>query len=199
LWSAAPDGEPTHVNQRILDYGGMRFEDFLNLGWKEFIHPDDFSETAAAFAEAIQTGQPYQAVHRLRRVDGQYRWHHARGEPLRDAEQRIIQWYGVSVDIDELKRAEDALRGSEARFRDYAETASDWFWEMGPDYKFTLLTGNALVRIQRNGLARRAGITLLILKRNRRSGVSCVQPLMRANHFVTSCIARRTAAALRCT
>jgi PAS domain S-box-containing protein len=143
LWSASPDGEPTHINQKILDYGGMRFEDFINLGWKEFIHPDDFPETATAFAEAIQTGQPYQAVHRLRRTDGQYRWHHARGEPLRDAEQRIIQWYGVSVDIDELKRAEDALRRSEAKFRDYAETASDWFWEIGPDYKFTLLTENA--------------------------------------------------------
>jgi PAS domain S-box-containing protein len=143
VWSAAPDGEPTHVNQRILDYGGMRFEDFLNLGWKEFIHPEDFPETATAFYQAIQTGQPYQAVHRLRRTDGQYRWHHARGEPLRDSEQRIIQWYGVSVDIDELKRAEDALRQSEAKFRDYAETASDWFWEIGPDYKFTLLTEKA--------------------------------------------------------
>jgi PAS domain S-box-containing protein len=143
VWSAAPDGELTHVNQRILDYGGMRFEDFLNHGWKEFVHPEDFPETATAFYQAIQTGQPYQAVHRLRRTDGQYRWHHARGEPLRDSEQRIIQWYGVSVDIDELKRAEDALRQSEAKFRDYAETASDWFWEIGPDYKFTLLTENA--------------------------------------------------------
>lgn len=143
LWSTAADGEPTHVNQRILDYSGMRIEDFLDLGWKEFLHPDDFPETARALQQAIQTGEPYQAVHRLRRTDGQYRWHHARGEPLRDAEQRIIQWYGVSVDIDELKRAEDALRRSEAKFRDYAETASDWFWEIGPDYKFTLLTGNA--------------------------------------------------------
>jgi signal transduction histidine kinase len=121
----------------------MRFEDFLSLGWKEFLHPDDFPETARAFYHAIQTGEPYQAVHRLRRIDGQYRWHHARGEPLRDSEQGIVQWYGLSVDIDERKRAEDALRESEAKFRDYAETASDWFWETGPDYKFTLLTETA--------------------------------------------------------
>jgi PAS domain S-box-containing protein len=114
LWSTAADGEPTHVNQRILDYGGMRFEDFLNLGWKEFLHPEDFPETARAFYQAIQTGEPYQAVHRLRRADGQYRWHHARAEPLRDKEQRIIQWYGLSVDIDERKRAEERLRSSES-------------------------------------------------------------------------------------
>jgi hypothetical protein len=35
------------------------------------------------------------------------------------------------------------LREAAARFRDYAETASDWLWEIGPDYKFTLLTENA--------------------------------------------------------
>ena len=114
LWSTTPDGEPTHVSQRVLDYAGMRFEDFLNLGWKEFLHPEDFPETARAFYHAIQTGEPYEAVHRLRRVDGQYRWHHARGEPLRDKEQHIIQWYGLTIDIDERKKAEDQLRRSEA-------------------------------------------------------------------------------------
>ena len=56
LWSAAPDGEPTRVNQRVLDYGGLRFEDFVSLGWKEFLHPEDFPETERAFYRAIQTG-----------------------------------------------------------------------------------------------------------------------------------------------
>ncbi len=115
LWSAAPSGEPTHVNQRVLDYAGLRFEDFLNLGWKEFLHPEDFPETARAFYQAIQTGEPYEAVHRLRRADGQYRWHHARGEPLLDKDQRIIQWFGLSVDIDDGKRAENELRSAQAK------------------------------------------------------------------------------------
>jgi PAS domain S-box-containing protein len=47
------------------------------------------------------------------------------------------------VDLTERKRAEEALRESEAKFHDYAETASDWLWEIAPDYKFTLLTENA--------------------------------------------------------
>ena len=79
------------------------------------MHPADFPETAKAFYHAIQTGTSYEAVHRLRRAaDGEYRWHHARGEPLRDREGRIVQWYGLSVDIDEAKKAEDRLRRSEA-------------------------------------------------------------------------------------
>jgi C4-dicarboxylate-specific signal transduction histidine kinase len=47
-------------------------------------------------------------------VDGQYRWHHARGEPLRDREGQIVQWYGLTVDIDERKKAEEGLRRSES-------------------------------------------------------------------------------------
>jgi PAS domain S-box-containing protein len=128
LWATAPDGQPTQVNQRVLDYGGMRLEDFMNLGWKEFLHPEDFPETATAFFHAIQTGEPYQAVHRLRRIDGEYRWHHARGEPLRDKENRIIQWYGLSVDIDERKKAEDRSRRSEAYLEEAERLSHSGSW-----------------------------------------------------------------------
>jgi PAS domain S-box-containing protein len=85
LWSTGPDGEPTHVSQRLLDYSGMRLEDFQR-GWEAFVHPADFSETAKAFYHAIQTGTSFQAVSRLRRADGELRWHQTRGEPLRDRE-----------------------------------------------------------------------------------------------------------------
>jgi PAS domain S-box-containing protein len=114
IWSTDPAGEPTQLNQRIFDYSGMRFEDFKHGGWEAFIHPDDFPETIRAFGHAIQTGTSYQTVHRLRRADGEFRWHHARGEPLRDEDGRIIQWYGLAVDINDAKNAEDRLRRSEA-------------------------------------------------------------------------------------
>src|SRR3954463_13248968 len=78
IWSTGPDGEPTHINQRLLDYSGMRFEDFKQRGWEAFIHPAAFPETAKAFHHAIQTGTSYQGVLRLRRADGEFRWHHAR-------------------------------------------------------------------------------------------------------------------------
>jgi hypothetical protein len=110
LWSASPTGEVTHISQRVLEYSGMSFEDFPNLGWKNIIHPDDFDDAAKKFFRAIETGESYSAIHRLRRTDGEYRWHHAMGEPLRDPRGTIIQWYGLTIDIDERKRAEDHLR-----------------------------------------------------------------------------------------
>jgi len=118
VWSNGPDGEPTHVNQRMLDYSGMSYEKFKLHRWDVFVHPADYPETAEAFRHAIQTGTPYQGVTRLRRADGEFRWHHARCEPLCDRQGRIIQWYGLSVDIDERKRAEDQLRRSEAYLAD---------------------------------------------------------------------------------
>ena len=78
LWSNGPDGEPTHINQRMLDYSGMRFEDFRHRGWEAFVHPADYPETAKAFYHAIRTGTSYEGVLRLRRADGEFRWHHAR-------------------------------------------------------------------------------------------------------------------------
>jgi PAS domain S-box-containing protein len=115
LWVTGPDGEVTRVNQRTLDFTGARsVEDLLNLGWKEFLHPEDFPKTADAFFHAIQTGESYENLQRVRRVDGEYRWHHVRAEPLRDRDGRIIEWYGLSVDIDEGKKIEERLRRSEA-------------------------------------------------------------------------------------
>jgi len=77
---------------------------------------------------------------RLRRYDGEYRWFLFRAEPLRDELGNIVKWYGSSTDIEDSKRTEEALRESEQRFRDYAETASDWLWETGPDHRVTRIS-----------------------------------------------------------
>jgi PAS domain S-box-containing protein len=128
LWSADPAGEPTYINRRALEYSGMRLEDFMHGGWEAFIHPADFPETLKAFEHAINTGTSYETVHRLRRSDGEYRWHHARGEPLRDREGRIIQWYGLAVDIDEARKAEDRLRQSEAHLAQAQRVSHTGSW-----------------------------------------------------------------------
>lgn len=114
FWSVTPDGEPTYVNQRLLDYFGIRFVDRKEDVIEKFLHPDDVAETERALDHAFQTGESFQRVHRLRRADGEYRWHRVRAEPQRDHSGNIIQWYAFSIDIDEGKKAEDQLRRSEA-------------------------------------------------------------------------------------
>jgi PAS domain S-box-containing protein len=115
LWAASPTGEATHISRRLSEYSGWPLEKFLNLGWEKFHHPDEFETTARDFFRSIQTGESFDSVHRLRRWDGEYRWHHVMGEPLRDPEGKIIQWYGLSIDIDDRKKAEDHLRETRAK------------------------------------------------------------------------------------
>src|SRR4029077_1899883 len=110
LWSVSPTGQTTYLSQRVLEYCGAPLEELVNRGWERFIHPDDREETTKAFDRAISSGESYSAIHRLQRADGEYRWHHSMGEPLRNPHGKIIQWYGLATDIDERKRAEDYLR-----------------------------------------------------------------------------------------
>ena len=124
LWSTSPTGEPTHLSQRLLEYYGVPFEELANRGWERFIHPDDREETANSFFRAIETGESFSAIHRVRRADGEYRWHQTVGEPLRDPHGRIIQWYGLLIDIDERKRAEDRLRDTSIRLRTASKIAT---------------------------------------------------------------------------
>ncbi|WP_171947805.1 PAS domain-containing protein [Bradyrhizobium erythrophlei] len=117
LWSLAPDGEPNQFNQRMLDYFGRPFEDFKHGAWGAFLHPEDLPKAKEDFSRDIQNGASHRAEFRLRGADGEFRWHQSRCEPLRDQQGQIIQWYGLTIDIDERKRAEQALRESEAKIR----------------------------------------------------------------------------------
>jgi PAS domain S-box-containing protein len=123
LWSASPAGELTHLSQIFLEYRGASFQKFVDRGW-EGLHPDDREKTSKAFFRAIETGESFNVIHRYRRADGEYRWHHVRGEPLRDPHGKIIQWYGLSIDIDERKRAEDHLRDTRIKLSTASKIAT---------------------------------------------------------------------------
>jgi len=124
LWSISPTGETTHLSQRVLEYCGAPLEELVNRGWERFLHPDDREETAKAFARAISSGESYSVIHRVRRADGEYRWHHSMGEPLLDPHGKIIQWYGLAIDIDERKRAEDHLRDTSLKLSSASKIAT---------------------------------------------------------------------------
>jgi PAS domain S-box-containing protein len=109
VWSALPNGPNTYVNRRLIEYSGMSAEQSAGLGWQAAIHPDDLERHAGKLMEAVATGKPLENEARFRRSDGQYRWHLDRGLPLRDEDGNIVKWYGVVTDIEDRKRAEEAL------------------------------------------------------------------------------------------
>jgi PAS domain S-box-containing protein len=141
--SYSTDARRDFVNAAWKQYTGLSDEAALGTEWSVVAHPDDIVGGDKMWRDALATGEPWHTEERVRRADGQYRWFAIDRVAARDENGKIIKWYGTAYDIEDRKRAEDALRESEAKFRDYAETASDWFWEIGPDHKFTLLTENA--------------------------------------------------------
>src|SRR6185369_2065829 len=108
-----PTGDVESLNQATLKYFGRTFEELK--GWKssDVVHPDDLERTIAAQIEAHQTGQPYNVESRHRRADGVYRWFNVLGLPLRDAQGNVIHWFHLQIDIDDRKRAEEALQLAE--------------------------------------------------------------------------------------
>jgi PAS domain-containing protein len=78
------------------------------------MHPDERAGVVAKWRTAVETGMPYENVRRVRRADGEYRWFLSRGAPLRDESGKIVKWYGAETDIEDQRRAEDAVRQSEA-------------------------------------------------------------------------------------
>src|ERR1022692_3338516 len=110
-----PDGEIDYVNRRVLEYTGKPLEHFENAGWLRLLHPDDVESTIRIWRNNTQTGDSHQVTYRLRRADGTYRWFDVRGEPLRDSEGRVVQWYGICIDMEDSKRIEEALRNTQER------------------------------------------------------------------------------------
>src|ERR1700677_3276258 len=132
VWSAGPDGSAEFHNERWLDYTGLSAKQALGSGWEVAIHPDDLPRILETFREALNTGKPYEVEGRFRRFDGEFRWFLFRGSPLRDHSGKVGKWYGTNTDLEERKRAEDALRKSEAYLAEAQRLAKTGSWAYSP-------------------------------------------------------------------
>jgi PAS domain S-box-containing protein len=119
VWTAAPDGKPEYFNQRWLDYvGAARFS---QQPWQERVHPDDEAAARAAWKASLASGKVLALELRLRSATTTYRWHLGRAIPLRDEAGTIARWLGTFTDIDDQKRAAEAL----IRLAAIVETSED--------------------------------------------------------------------------
>jgi PAS domain S-box-containing protein len=110
IWSGPADGTLDYCNNRWRSYMGLALEDLRGHGWQTMLHPEDRDRVLRTWRESVISGMPYEQEERHRGADGTYRWFLARGVPLRDAEGRIVRWYGTNTDIEDRKQAEEELR-----------------------------------------------------------------------------------------
>jgi PAS domain S-box-containing protein len=113
VFRSRSSGERTWGSPQWIAYSGLSEEESLGFGWLDAIHSDDRAATMAAWAAAEARGL-FSVEHRVRRIDGVYRWFQSRATPVRDATGRIGEWFGTSTDMDDQVRAREVLtRGRE--------------------------------------------------------------------------------------
>jgi len=112
-WTADPHGQLLYFEPRWLSWVGLSLDQVTGDKWLRVVHPDDLDNTREAWAHSVLTGEPLEIEYRIRDAAESYVWVCSRAVPRRDAEKRIVKWYGTTENIEVRKEAEFAIRQSE--------------------------------------------------------------------------------------
>ena len=142
VWCFRADGTVSYFNQRWHEYTGISRAEAYGFGdgspgidvVRTVLHPDDAPGILAKWRQEILPGtKPGEFEVRMRRHDGEYRWFVVRLEPMLDDAGKVVQWYGVNTDIEDLKRAEARLRQDERELRRMLDTIPQTIVVLSPD------------------------------------------------------------------
>ena len=109
LFTNRADGASEFSNARAYSYTGLPPGTLDGSGWTQTIHPDDRKRIERLWSTAIRSGTLYETELRVRGADGTYRWFVTRAHPIRDEQGKVMRWFGSATDVDDLKRAQEAL------------------------------------------------------------------------------------------
>ncbi len=136
IWTTTREGTPTYLNKRYTDVTGATLADLFAPDGSptplSVVHPDDIAAATRVRSSAFAAGAPYIVQYRQIRRDGTYRWTETRAEALRDDSGNILQWYGVSVDINDLVTAQEALRKRERELQQLVDALPVHIWSWTP-------------------------------------------------------------------
>jgi PAS domain S-box-containing protein len=122
VWVAASSGDIVFMNDRWYEYTGQTEAQAKGFGWVDAAHPEDAARLLPYWERCRTTGETYEGECRLRRRDGDYRWHTFRALPHRDPTGAIERWFGCSVDIHDAREAREALREADRRKDEFLAT-----------------------------------------------------------------------------
>jgi len=148
------DGNVDFFNRRTLEYYGLSSEEMIGFNWQNVVHPDDLPRLIAAHRESFPAGRPLDIETRNRRADGEYRWVLHRMVPRYDERGEIIKWYGITIDIEDRKRAEEAVL--EQRVFERTRIARDLHDTLLQNFQATLLMLGAANNLLDGGAVKEA-------------------------------------------
>ena len=167
--------EVEFVSQSLLDYFGKTLDELKNWTSIGVVHPNDLEAVIAQIRHSAETGESFDFENRCRRYDGVFRWLQARGLPLRNAQGQIERWYVLLIDIEDKRRAEDALRKTERSLNLIINTIPEMAWSTEPDGSVDFSTSDGSITQDSLPTKRLVGIrqlrfTLTTLEASRSTG-----------------------------
>jgi two-component system sensor kinase FixL len=132
------------VSKGCLELTGYSYEELIVNSAKdqiELIEPAARTKYLATVNSALEAGCQYSVEYELTTATGERKWAWEHGTGIASSEGKVVAIEGYIVDITARKHAELAQRASDTRFTDFGRIAADWFWEMGPDLRFTYVSG----------------------------------------------------------
>jgi PAS domain S-box-containing protein len=128
VWTADAEGNINYVNQSWEEKLDLQIENTRDRGWVSHVYEADVPSVIEAWENAQQTQTPFIREFRIKMRDGSYRWHLVHIDPSKDANGKIAGWFGTATDVDEARRAIEATRSSEERFRQLADSSPVMIW-----------------------------------------------------------------------
>lgn len=113
-WSTTSDGMLDFANQHFLEYVGLPLADIAGENFYRLFHLEDTTRLATEWRAIMASKTGREVEGRLRRADGEYRWCSLRQKPRFDPDGNVVKWYGVVLDIEDRKQAEDALKATKS-------------------------------------------------------------------------------------
>jgi PAS domain S-box-containing protein len=142
------DWNPCFANRRDLEYTGLTAQEMQSReAVASTFHPEDQKRLEVARQRASANGAPLEIEARVRGKDGGHRWFLIRDNPFRDEHGRILRWYGTRTDIEDRKRAEEALRRSEVFLAEAQRLTHTGSWAYSPATGETLYWSDEMFRI----------------------------------------------------
>ncbi|MGH8471047.1 MAG: ATP-binding protein, partial [Gammaproteobacteria bacterium] len=129
VWTTDATGAVVEDSPSWRAFTGQTYEQSKGLGWLDAHHPDDRRRISKLWQRAVAERVPVETEYRLRHVGGEWRWTAVRAVPVLNPDGSVREWVGMNLDITGRKRAEEALRESEAALKE-ADRRKDEFLGM---------------------------------------------------------------------
>ncbi|UYZ60279.1 PAS domain-containing sensor histidine kinase [Hymenobacter latericus] len=120
IWTADANGFTDYYNRHTAEYTGLSTADLGPTAWVSLLEPSEQASAARRWVHCVASGDDYEGLYRMRRHDGQYRWHIIRARQLSD--ERGPRWFGTCTDVDDQHRLREVLQ---AQYDELARTNRD--------------------------------------------------------------------------